>query len=64
VDIKDPITSSTAGIILKSGQSTVKYFADKGRIRYHRMPSGLRLYEREDCERVARERAERRKGSA
>lgn len=59
MEIKDPITSSTAGIILKSGPSTVKYFADKGLIRFHRMPSGLRLYERDDCERLARERAKR-----
>ena len=61
VDIKDPVTSSTAANIMESGPSTVQYYADKGLIRYHRMPSGLRLYEREDCERLARERADRRR---
>lgn len=58
--IKNPITSSTGAILIEGGESTVRYYADRGAIRFHRMPSGLRLYEREDCERIGRLRRQRR----
>ncbi len=58
--IHDPVTSSTAALIIRCGESSVRYYADRGRIRYQRLPSGIRLYERADCERVRCERQERR----
>lgn len=57
---RDPITSSTAAKILDCPESTTRYYADRGRLPYARLPSGIRIYERADVERLARELARQR----
>jgi DNA-binding transcriptional MerR regulator len=41
-------------------ESTVRYYANTGRLRCTRLPSGIRLYARRDVERLARELASER----
>lgn len=60
VNIPNPITSSTAADIIGCGESCVRYYVSTGRIRYHRLPSGINVLEREDREALARERQQRR----
>jgi hypothetical protein len=49
--MSEPITSSTAAHIVTeiSGhncpESTIRYYADRGRLEYVRLPSGIRLHE-------------------
>jgi DNA-binding transcriptional MerR regulator len=49
--MSEPITSSTAAhiVIEISGhncpESSIRYYADRGRLEYVRLPSGIRLYE-------------------
>jgi DNA-binding transcriptional MerR regulator len=57
---RDPITSSTAAQILRIPESTVRWHAERGRLPYSRMPSGIRISERRDVERLARELARER----
>jgi DNA-binding transcriptional MerR regulator len=58
--MSEPITSSTAAHIVTeiSGricpESTLRYYADRGRLEYVRLPGGIRLYEKAAVVRLAR----------
>jgi DNA-binding transcriptional MerR regulator len=51
------LQASEAGRILGLSTQSVRTFALSGRLAYIQIPSGMRLYRREDVERLARERA-------
>jgi len=59
-DPTQPLTSTDVGRILRLGEDRVRALADAGVLHVERTPSGLRIFRRDDVERVARERAERR----
>jgi len=54
--MKDPITASTASRITRFAESTIRLWAAQGILPSLRLPSGIRVYERADVERIARER--------
>jgi DNA-binding transcriptional MerR regulator len=49
------VTTSTAAQIAGRAESTIRLWADRGDLPSVRLPSGIRLYDRRDVERVARE---------
>jgi DNA-binding transcriptional MerR regulator len=61
--MREPITGSTAAKIIDCAESTIRLWADQGVLPYLRLPSGIRVYERDDVELLA-QRAERRKAKA
>jgi DNA-binding transcriptional MerR regulator len=54
--MRDPVTTSTAAQICSRSESTIKLWADRGVLPSLRLPTGIRIFERRDVERVARER--------
>ena len=62
--MREPITGSTAAKIIDCSESTVRLWADHGVLPNVRLPWGIRLFELADVERLAAQRAERRKAKA
>jgi DNA-binding transcriptional MerR regulator len=52
----EPITISTAARIIGHPESTVRFWAKRGLLPSLCLPSGLRIFEKADVERFARER--------
>ena len=57
----DPILTGESARILEVSERVVRRYADEGRLRTIRTSRGIRVYERSDVERLARDRAERRR---
>lgn len=55
-----PITLGEVARILHVAEATARKMADEGRLVVQRTTTGLRIFERENVERVAAERLERR----
>jgi excisionase family DNA binding protein len=62
--MREPISGSTAAKILNCAESTIRLWADQGRLPHLRLPSGIRVFERADVERLAAQRVEREKARA
>jgi excisionase family DNA binding protein len=54
--VTDPISTTEAAHILLVSAETVRQWADTGRLPATRTGSGMRLFDRADVERLARER--------
>jgi excisionase family DNA binding protein len=54
------LTVSSAAKILKTSEGTVRRLERSGELPAQRTSSGVRLFDRADVDRLARERAERR----
>ena len=52
-----PCLTSEAARVLKVGEGTVRRWADAGRLQVWRTSAGLRVFDREELERVAAARA-------
>ncbi len=61
---KFPITTAPAARILEASEATVRGLADRGLLLFERTESGVRLFEREDVERLAAKRKARRATSS
>ena len=58
--MEHPILLGETARILEVSQETVRRFEADGRLRAVRTSRGVRVFERSDVERLARERAERK----
>jgi excisionase family DNA binding protein len=58
--VGEPITTGEAARILRCAEDTARRLGDEGRLTVVRTSTGLRLFDRGEVERFARERQERR----
>jgi len=56
-----PCLTAEAARVLQVAEGTVRRWADEGRITVRRTESGLRVFDREELERLAAERAAKAK---
>jgi excisionase family DNA binding protein len=56
MDIVQPITTGEAARILRVAEDTARRWGAEGRLRVVRTSAGLRIFDRADVERLARER--------